>query len=70
MPWGDGVVDVQDLIVLSEHLFTDLPIFMDSDALDGPGPGDSPTSDSLEDGPAKHLLDSIQEAVDAAYHAD
>ncbi|MHC4534044.1 MAG: LamG-like jellyroll fold domain-containing protein [Planctomycetota bacterium] len=22
MPWGDGIVDVQDLIVLSEHLFT------------------------------------------------
>jgi hypothetical protein len=22
MPWGDGVVDVQDLIVLAEHLFT------------------------------------------------
>jgi hypothetical protein len=24
MPWGDGVVDVQDLIVLAEHLFTGL----------------------------------------------
>jgi hypothetical protein len=23
MPWGDGVVDVQDLIVLAEHLFED-----------------------------------------------
>jgi len=22
MPWGDGIVDVQDLIVLAEHLFT------------------------------------------------
>jgi hypothetical protein len=22
MPWGDGVVDVQDLVVLAEHLFT------------------------------------------------
>jgi hypothetical protein len=21
MPWGDGVVDVQDLIVLAEHFF-------------------------------------------------
>ena len=21
MPWGDGIVDVQDLIVLAEHLF-------------------------------------------------
>jgi len=26
MPWGDGVVDVQDLIVFSEHLFEDLRI--------------------------------------------
>ena len=25
MPWGDGVVDVQDLIVLSEHLFEEFP---------------------------------------------
>ena len=25
MPWGDGVVDVQDLIVLAEHLFESLP---------------------------------------------
>jgi len=24
MPWGDGVVDVQDLIVLSEHLFEEV----------------------------------------------
>ena len=23
MPWGDGIVDVQDLIVLAEHLFED-----------------------------------------------
>jgi len=27
MPWGDGVVDVQDLIVLAEHLFEEvLPV--------------------------------------------
>jgi hypothetical protein len=25
MPWGDGVVDVEDLIVLAEHLFESLP---------------------------------------------
>jgi len=25
MPWGDGVVDVQDLIVLAEHLFEEVP---------------------------------------------
>ena len=25
MPWGDGVVDVQDLIVLAEHLFEEFP---------------------------------------------
>ena len=25
MPWGDGVVDVEDLIVLAEHLFERLP---------------------------------------------
>ena len=25
MPWGDGVVDVQDLIVLAEHLFQEFP---------------------------------------------
>ncbi len=24
MPWGDGIVDVQDLIVLAEHLFEDV----------------------------------------------
>jgi len=24
MPWGDGIVDVQDLIVLAEHLFKDV----------------------------------------------
>ncbi len=25
MPWGDGVVDVQDLIILAEHLFEEFP---------------------------------------------
>jgi len=25
MPWGDGIVDVQDLIVLAEHLFEGIP---------------------------------------------
>jgi len=25
MPWGDGIVDVQDLIVLAEHLFEEIP---------------------------------------------
>ena len=25
MPWGDGVVDVQDLIVLANHLFENFP---------------------------------------------
>ena len=25
MPWGDGIVDVQDLIVLAEHLFEKVP---------------------------------------------
>jgi hypothetical protein len=25
MPWGDGIVDVQDLIVLAEHLFEEYP---------------------------------------------
>jgi hypothetical protein len=25
MPWGDGIVDVQDLIVLAEHLFEVVP---------------------------------------------
>jgi len=25
MPWGDGVVDVEDLIVLAEHLFETIP---------------------------------------------
>ncbi len=25
MPWGDGIVDVQDLIVLAEHLFERIP---------------------------------------------
>ena len=27
MPWGDGIVDVQDLIVLAEHLFEEIPPF-------------------------------------------
>jgi len=26
MPWGDGIVDVEDLIILAEHLFEDLRI--------------------------------------------
>ncbi|MHC4566151.1 MAG: hypothetical protein ACYTE3_10380, partial [Planctomycetota bacterium] len=26
MPWGDGVVDVQDLIVLAGHLFEEPPV--------------------------------------------
>jgi len=26
MPWGDGVVDVQDLIILAEHLFEEVPV--------------------------------------------
>jgi hypothetical protein len=26
MPWGDSVVDVQDLIVLAEHLFEEFPV--------------------------------------------
>jgi Tol biopolymer transport system component len=26
MPWGDGIVDVQDLIVLAEHLFEEIPV--------------------------------------------
>jgi hypothetical protein len=25
MPWGDGVVDVHDLVVLAEHLFEEIP---------------------------------------------
>ena len=25
MPWGDGIVDVQDLIVVAEHLFEEFP---------------------------------------------
>ena len=25
IPWGDGIVDVQDLIVLAEHLFEEIP---------------------------------------------
>ncbi len=25
MPWGDEIVDVQDLIVLAEHLFEEFP---------------------------------------------
>ena len=27
MPWGDGIVDVQDLIVLAGHLFEEFPPF-------------------------------------------
>jgi hypothetical protein len=65
LPWGDGIVDVQDLIVLSEYLFTDLRIFVDDDALDDPVPGDPLTGDPLEDGSTEHPFDSIQEAIDA-----
>jgi len=25
MPWGDSIVDVQDLIVLAKHLFEEIP---------------------------------------------
>ncbi len=25
MPWGGGIVDAQDLIVLAEHLFEEIP---------------------------------------------
>jgi hypothetical protein len=25
LPWGDGIVDFQDLIVLAEHLFEEVP---------------------------------------------
>ena len=25
MPWGDGIVDIEDLIVLAEHLFEEIP---------------------------------------------
>ena len=25
MPWGDGTVDVEDLIVIAEHLFEEFP---------------------------------------------
>ncbi len=39
---------------------------VDDDAPGDPGPGDSSTSDPLEDGSAAHPFDSIQEAVDAA----
>ena len=35
MPWGDGTVDVQDLIVLAEHLFEEYPP-ADPNAVDDP----------------------------------
>ena len=25
LTWGDGIVDVQDLIVIAEHLFEEIP---------------------------------------------
>jgi hypothetical protein len=25
MSWGDGIVDIQDLIILAEHLFEEVP---------------------------------------------
>ncbi len=25
MPWGDGIVDVEDLVVVAEHLFEEFP---------------------------------------------
>jgi hypothetical protein len=65
-PFGDGFVDVQDLIVLSEYLFTDLRIFVDDDAPGDPGPGDPLTSDPLEDGSAEHPFDAIQETINNA----
>jgi parallel beta-helix repeat protein len=66
LPFGDSIVDIQDLIVLSEYLFTDLRIFVDDDALNDPAPGEPLISDPLEDGSSDHPFDSIQEAIDAA----
>jgi len=27
MPWSEGIVDIQDMIVLTKHLFKDSPFF-------------------------------------------
>lgn len=41
-------------------------LYVDDDAPDDPGPGDSQISDPLEDGRQAHPFDSIQEAIDFA----
>ena len=39
MPWGDGVVDVQDLIVIAEHLFEAFPPVAPVEVNEGDGGG-------------------------------
>jgi len=44
--------------------------YVDDDAPNDPGPGDSSISDPLEDGSTEHPFDAIQEGVDAAVNGD
>ena len=44
--------------------------YVDDDAPDDPGPGDSTVSDPLEDGTTAHPFDMVQEGIDAADHGD
>lgn len=45
-------------------------IYVDDDAVNDPGPGDTTISDPAEDGSAAHPFDAIQEAIDVAVEGD
>ncbi|HML73902.1 MAG TPA: S8 family serine peptidase [Anaerohalosphaeraceae bacterium] len=47
-----------------------LTFYVDDDAPSDPGPDNPGLSDPLEDGSSGHPFDMIQEAIDAAFHAD
>ena len=44
--------------------------YVDDDASDDPGPGNSDVSDPLENGTEAHPFDAIQEGIDATWHGD
>ncbi len=47
-----------------------ITLYIDDDAPNDPGPGDTTVSDANEDGSAEHPFDNIQEAVDNAVYAE
>ena len=67
--YGFGCLDAYTAVsrTMSPRRFN---LFVDDDAPNDPGPGDSDVSDPLEDGSSEHPFDSIKEAVDIAVHMD